>query len=368
VSHNGWLLTRRGRILPVDVSDIDTHRDSITSRCGRRLFYSLFVFFGKLAAGLGLGMSNFALEYAGYLVPCRTDQEVYSPPGVPSGPDAEFSCNCLATPESFCGDQPPEVAEMLRILVGLVPASLGLLSLGLLWFYPITDEMRKVPAGLPRCAPPLALLMRCASNCQSLTWALCMRVCVCARAWQETSEVLRKVMAFCFLAMYAGVVGSELMYLLSRRMRVLIAERRGRCPTHSPCLDSEHHGTYSPAGRGPGCLSSHLHLDASAAQLWSPLIGECRVSDKFCAPPGIARGTLDKDYACGCVVGALAEQRQVAFRCTTTKYSNDLNIFIYIPHDGVASRPWNWNTTPVALLRHAHAVLSCGRTFATAPR
>jgi hypothetical protein len=32
VSQNGWLLSRRGRSLPANASDVDTHRDSISSR------------------------------------------------------------------------------------------------------------------------------------------------------------------------------------------------------------------------------------------------------------------------------------------------------------------------------------------------
>jgi hypothetical protein len=37
VSHNCWLLSRGGRILPGNVSSFDTQRDSINSRCGRRI-------------------------------------------------------------------------------------------------------------------------------------------------------------------------------------------------------------------------------------------------------------------------------------------------------------------------------------------
>ena len=36
MNHNSLLLSRRGRYLPANASGFDTHRDSITSRCGRR--------------------------------------------------------------------------------------------------------------------------------------------------------------------------------------------------------------------------------------------------------------------------------------------------------------------------------------------
>jgi hypothetical protein len=75
-------------------------------------FYSLFVFFGKMAAGVGLAMSNLALDAAGYTV-------------VP-------------------GEQQPAAVELtLRTLVGLVPAGLALGSVFLLFLYPITEEMRQ---------------------------------------------------------------------------------------------------------------------------------------------------------------------------------------------------------------------------------
>jgi hypothetical protein len=35
VSQNGWLLSRRGRTLPANASGVDTHRASISSRCGQ---------------------------------------------------------------------------------------------------------------------------------------------------------------------------------------------------------------------------------------------------------------------------------------------------------------------------------------------
>jgi hypothetical protein len=77
------------------------------------LFCALFVFFGKLAAGLGLAGSSLMLEFAGF--------------------NSEFG-----------GVQPPAVAMTLRILVGLVPMVLVCLSAGLLYFYPITEARRQL--------------------------------------------------------------------------------------------------------------------------------------------------------------------------------------------------------------------------------
>lgn len=76
------------------------------------LFCALFVFFGKLAAGLGLAGSSLMLEFAGF--------------------NSEFG-----------GVQPPAVALTLRILVGLVPMVLVCISAGLLYFYPITEARRQ---------------------------------------------------------------------------------------------------------------------------------------------------------------------------------------------------------------------------------
>lgn len=76
------------------------------------LFCALFVFFGKLAAGLGLAGSSLMLEFAGF--------------------NSEFG-----------GEQPPQVALTLRVLVGLVPLVLVLISSGLLYFYPITEARRQ---------------------------------------------------------------------------------------------------------------------------------------------------------------------------------------------------------------------------------
>jgi hypothetical protein len=76
------------------------------------LFCALFVFFGKLAAGLGLAGSSLMLEFAGF--------------------NSEFG-----------GVQPPAVAFTLRVLVGLVPLVLVCISAGLLYFYPITEARRQ---------------------------------------------------------------------------------------------------------------------------------------------------------------------------------------------------------------------------------
>jgi glycoside/pentoside/hexuronide:cation symporter, GPH family len=76
------------------------------------LFCALFVFFGKLAAGLGLAGSSLMLEFAGF--------------------DSEFGAQ-----------QPPSVALTLRFLVGIVPLVLVTISAGLLYFYPITEARRQ---------------------------------------------------------------------------------------------------------------------------------------------------------------------------------------------------------------------------------
>ena len=76
------------------------------------LFCALFVFFGKLAAGLGLAGSSLMLEFAGF--------------------NSEFGA-----------EQPPSVAFTLRILVGLVPMVLVCISASLLYFYPITEARRQ---------------------------------------------------------------------------------------------------------------------------------------------------------------------------------------------------------------------------------
>ena len=78
------------------------------------LFFSLFVFFGKLAAGIGLGATNFILDAAGY--------------SVELGPGEA---------------QPDSVLLALRVLCGLVPTALAVLSMILLFWYPI-DEVTRV--------------------------------------------------------------------------------------------------------------------------------------------------------------------------------------------------------------------------------
>ncbi|XP_019393671.1 PREDICTED: major facilitator superfamily domain-containing protein 2B [Crocodylus porosus] len=75
------------------------------------LFYSSYVFFTKLSAGLGLGMSSASLELAGYKGgACR---------------------------------QSSSVILALKILIGVVPTILILLGLFILLFYPITEKSRK---------------------------------------------------------------------------------------------------------------------------------------------------------------------------------------------------------------------------------
>lgn len=86
------------------------------------LFYSLFVFFGKLAASLSLGLSSLGLELAGF--------------------DGE------ADPPTQGGFQLPEVTMTLRVLVGIVPAVLALGAVAALWSYPIDEARRQETACL----------------------------------------------------------------------------------------------------------------------------------------------------------------------------------------------------------------------------
>ncbi|XP_071598162.1 sphingosine-1-phosphate transporter MFSD2B isoform X1 [Heliangelus exortis] len=75
------------------------------------IFYSSYVFFTKMSAGIGLGISAAGLEFTGYK------------PGI---------CR-----------QPNDVILTLKILIGVVPAVLILMGLFILLFYPITEESRK---------------------------------------------------------------------------------------------------------------------------------------------------------------------------------------------------------------------------------
>ncbi|NXU61466.1 MFS2B protein, partial [Horornis vulcanius] len=75
------------------------------------IFYSSYVFFTKMSAGIGLGISAAGLEFTGYK------------PGL-----CRQSDNVILT---------------LKLLIGAVPAILILLGLFILLFYPITEESRK---------------------------------------------------------------------------------------------------------------------------------------------------------------------------------------------------------------------------------
>ncbi len=78
------------------------------------LFYSFFVLFQKFASGIGLGLSTLVLEFAGYITdPC-------------------------------CGVQQPEsVGNSLRIMLGLLPIGLHILSFFFTVRYPITTEVQQ---------------------------------------------------------------------------------------------------------------------------------------------------------------------------------------------------------------------------------
>ncbi|XP_030411191.1 major facilitator superfamily domain-containing protein 2B isoform X2 [Gopherus evgoodei] len=75
------------------------------------IFYSSYVFFTKMSAGVGLGISAASLEFAGYK------------PGM---------CRQSST-----------VILTLKILIGAVPAILIVIGLSILLFYPITEKSRK---------------------------------------------------------------------------------------------------------------------------------------------------------------------------------------------------------------------------------
>uniref|UniRef100_A0A674IIY2 MFSD2 lysolipid transporter B, sphingolipid n=1 Tax=Terrapene triunguis TaxID=2587831 RepID=A0A674IIY2_9SAUR len=75
------------------------------------IFYSSYVFFTKMSAGIGLGISTASLEFAGYKTGmCR---------------------------------QSSTVILTLKILIGAVPAILIVIGLSILLFYPITEKSRK---------------------------------------------------------------------------------------------------------------------------------------------------------------------------------------------------------------------------------
>ncbi|XP_053316711.1 sphingosine-1-phosphate transporter MFSD2B [Spea bombifrons] len=75
------------------------------------IFYSTFVFFTKLSAGIALGISTMSLEFAGY---------------------SSAACK-----------QSHHVVVTLQILIGAVPALLIIAGLLILVFYPITEDIRK---------------------------------------------------------------------------------------------------------------------------------------------------------------------------------------------------------------------------------
>ncbi|XP_073481420.1 sphingosine-1-phosphate transporter MFSD2B isoform X1 [Aquarana catesbeiana] len=75
------------------------------------IFYSSFVFFTKLSAGIALGISTLSLQFAGY---------------------SSAACK-----------QPYLVVLTLQLLISAVPAVLIILGLFILIFYPITEDTRK---------------------------------------------------------------------------------------------------------------------------------------------------------------------------------------------------------------------------------
>ncbi|XP_054831291.1 sphingosine-1-phosphate transporter MFSD2B isoform X2 [Eublepharis macularius] len=81
------------------------------SRGHETIFYSSYVFFTKMSAGIGLGISASSLEFFGY--------------------------------ESGSCRQSDSVVVVLKLLVGGVPAILIFLGLFILIFYPINEKIRK---------------------------------------------------------------------------------------------------------------------------------------------------------------------------------------------------------------------------------
>jgi GPH family glycoside/pentoside/hexuronide:cation symporter len=80
------------------------------------IFYGFFVFLQKLGLSLGLALSNFALEAAGYITPVAGA----APPA-----------------------QPERVLLALRLFVSFVPALVLLMSFIFVRAYPITRERHK---------------------------------------------------------------------------------------------------------------------------------------------------------------------------------------------------------------------------------
>ncbi|XP_074640532.1 sodium-dependent lysophosphatidylcholine symporter 1-B-like [Tubulanus polymorphus] len=88
--------------------------DDFSLKTGQRkeaIFYSMYVFFNKLAVGVSLGLSQLALALAGYQT---------------------GACN-----------QPSSVALTLRMLLSPFPIVCILISLLFLWRYPINEDRRK---------------------------------------------------------------------------------------------------------------------------------------------------------------------------------------------------------------------------------
>ncbi|XP_062981555.1 sphingosine-1-phosphate transporter MFSD2B [Elgaria multicarinata webbii] len=81
------------------------------SRGHETIFYSSYIFFTKISAGIGLGISSFSLGLAGF--------------------------------ESGVCTQPKSVTTVLKVLIGAVPPILILIGLSVLVFYPITEKSRK---------------------------------------------------------------------------------------------------------------------------------------------------------------------------------------------------------------------------------
>jgi len=95
------------------IPDVIEQDELETGQRREGIFYGFFVFMQKLGLSLGLAISNFILEAAGYITPVSG--------GLPPA-------------------QPPQVLLALRLFVSFAPALVLLISFFVVRAYPITRE------------------------------------------------------------------------------------------------------------------------------------------------------------------------------------------------------------------------------------
>ena len=93
-----------------DVVDLD---ELETGQRREGVFYGFFVFLQKLGVSLGLAVSDYVLDIVGYINPDVAGEVAI---------------------------QPPAVQTALRVFISFVPAVILLVSIGVVYFYPITRE------------------------------------------------------------------------------------------------------------------------------------------------------------------------------------------------------------------------------------